>query len=82
MYFDEDFLVLKKLNIIFALKYRLANPGILVSVKFKIKYFIRPPKPIQQGQDLLLSLDRDSVGINNSSQKEPNSMSVIEEMID
>ena len=52
-----------------------------VNVKFNSKDIVRPPKPTQEGQTFMLILDRDSIGVNNSSRKEPTSMSVIEKII-
>ena len=78
---DEDFLVSNKLNTRFALKYRIPNSVIPVNVKFGSKYFVRPPRSTQEGQDFMLILDRDSIGINNSPQKEPISMYIIEQWL-
>ena len=72
----------KQLNTKFALKYRIANYGIPVNVKFNIKDFVRLPKPTQEGKPFRLSLERESIGINNGLLKEPISMSVIERIID
>ena len=59
----------------------MANSGISLNVNSNSKYFVRPPKITQEGQEFVLILDRDSIGINNSSWRETKSMSVIEMMI-
>ena len=46
-------------------------------MKLNSKYFVRPPNPSQEGQELMLSVDRDSIRIHNSLHKEPTNMSVI-----
>ena len=49
-----------------------------VNVKFNSRYFVRPRKRTQEGQAFMIILERDSIGINNSSGKEPTNMSEIE----
>ena len=75
-------MVSNKLNTKFALKLRIAKSDIPVNVKFNSKYFARTPKPTQEGQAFMLSLDRDSIVINNIPLKEPTNMSVIQNLID
>ena len=60
----------------------MANSGMPVNMKFNSKYFVRPPKPIQEGKAFMFSLDRASTGINNTPQNEPTIMTVIEKIID
>ena len=60
------------------LKYIISNSGIMVNVKLYSKIFNKPPKPKKSGQSFMLRMDIDSIGINNSLRKEPNSMYVIE----
>ena len=72
----------KQLNTKFALKYIIANYGIPVYLKSKIKDFVRVSKPKQEGKPFMLSLERDSIRINNGLLKEPISVSVIERIVD
>ena len=74
-------MVSEQLNTKFALKYRISNSGMPVNVKFNRKYFVRPTNLTQEGKDSMLSLETYSTGINNSPQKEPTSMSVIEKLL-
>ena len=53
-----------------------------VNVNFNNKDFVRHPKPMQEGQDIMLILERGIIIINNSPLKDPTIMSVIEKMID
>ena len=53
-----------------------------INAIFNRKDFVRSPRPNQEGQTFMLSLDRYSIGINNSYHKETTGMSVIEKMID
>ena len=59
----------------------MANSGISLNVNSNSKYFVRPPKITQEGQEFVLILDRDSIGINNNSRKEPTRIYVIENII-
>ena len=52
-----------------------------VNMKFNNKALAIPPKNTQEGKTLRVRLDRDSIGINNSPQKETNNMSVIEKIL-
>ena len=79
---NEYFLVSKHLNTNFSFKYRITNSGMLVNVNFNNKYFVRHPKPMQEGKDIMLILERGIIIINNSPLKDPTIMSVIEKMID
>ena len=47
IYINGDLLVLKQLNTKIELNYIVANSVMPVNVKFKIKYFVRPPNPTQ-----------------------------------
>ena len=42
------------------------------------KDYVRPTNPKQEGQYFMLIFDREIIGINNITQKEPTRMSVIE----
>ena len=53
-----------------------------LNVEFNNRDFFRPPKPTQDGQDFMFSLNRKSIGINNNNQKELTNMSIIGKMID
>ena len=52
-----------------------------VNVNLNGKDSFRPPKATKEGQDFVLSLDRDIIWINNSPQKDPTNISVIEKRL-
>ena len=67
MNFYSYYLISNRLDTKFPITYKIDNSGMPPGIKFDIKEFKRPARPNPEGQALVVILDRDIIGINNSS---------------
>ena len=72
MNFDSDYLILNRLHTKFLITYKKSNSGMPPGKKFDIKELKRPTRPTPEVKALVVSLDRDSIGIKYSSRNYSN----------
>ena len=70
--FDPDYLIYNWLHTKFTVTYKIANYWMPWGMKFNTKSFKRPERSNPEGQALVVILDRNGSGIDNSSSNDSN----------